>query len=125
VAVVRAIQYVYSVDNPSEVPDEARELIRELDRELRRIHRDRDIKLPEAEARVNAVIARFRTLPDLIKEDRDERATPGDEPEAAPAGATPAPPPSTPQDGQPAPTGTPMPTEIPVPSATPTGTPTP
>ena len=85
VAVARAIQYVYSVDDPSEVPDEARELITEMDRELRAIHADRTITLQEAQLRVNAVIARFRTLPQLLLDEQDEQETADDgEPAAAP-----------------------------------------
>ena len=85
VAVARAIQYVYSVDDPSEVPDEARELIKEMDRELRAIHADRTITLQEAQLRVNAVIARFRTLPQLLLDEQDEQETADDgEPAAAP-----------------------------------------
>ena len=85
-AVARAIQYIYSVDDPSEAPDEAKDLIKELDRELKDISNDKDIKIPEAETRINAVLGRFRTLPQIINDDRNE-----DAPDAAGPTATPAP----------------------------------
>ncbi len=135
-AVARAIQYVYSVDDSTEVPEDARALIWELDRELRRIHSDRDVKLPEAEARVNAVIARFRTVAQLILEYRDEKVTPeDDQPDVTPAGApslapaelqpASAPTAPAPAESEAAPAAAPMPTVTPLASPTPIATPGP
>ena len=89
-ATARSIQYAYSVDDSSDAPEEAKGLIKEVDRELKDIYKDEDIKIPEAETKFNAMIARFRTLPQIINEDRDEQAS-DDEPAAASPAPTPAP----------------------------------
>ena len=103
--VAHAIQYVYGVDDPAEVPGEAIDLIRELNRELREIHSNRHMTLAEAEARVNAVVARFRQFPLILNEARDEKETP---------------------DGAPAPLTEPAATAVPTatPNATPVASPT-
>ncbi len=70
--VARAYQYVYSVDDPKQVPDEVTQLIKELDQELNAIHQDKGISLADAEARINAVISRFASLAASLKETRAE-----------------------------------------------------
>jgi hypothetical protein len=108
VAVTHAIQYVYSVDDPTRVPDEATELIKEMDRELREIHQSEDIGLSQAEARIDAVIARFSQTPLILDRQRDEKSTPGD-PEVQVGD------PSAPPGGTLDPTAVPSPTGTPVP----------
>jgi hypothetical protein len=78
--VAHAIQYVITVDNPTAVPQDVRELIRDMDRELKALHSDGSVTLPEASARVDAVIARFKTLAtDLqqVREQTTDVTTPG------------------------------------------------
>ncbi len=70
--VARAYQYVYSVDDPMQVPEEVTELIKELNKELKSIHQDKNIALADAEARINSVISRFAALASSLKESRDE-----------------------------------------------------
>jgi hypothetical protein len=112
--VARAIQYVYSVDDPTtQIPDEASLLIHEMNRELRDIHSDRRITLAEAEARIDAVIAQFRQLPLILNLERADQLDPDDGDAAPAATATPTP----------VPTGTSAPSVVPEPTATPAGTP--
>jgi len=108
VAVTRAIQYVYSVDDPTQVPDEASGLIKAMDRELREIYQNQDIGLPEAEAGIDAVIARFSQFPQILDRQRDEKSTPGD-PEVQVGD------PSSPPSGTLEPTAAPTATGTPVP----------
>jgi hypothetical protein len=62
VTVARAVQYVRQVDDPRDTPHDVREIIRDLDKELRRIHQNqRRLTAAEANARINQVIARFKT----------------------------------------------------------------
>lgn len=70
--VAHAYQYVYSVDDPMQVPQEVNDLIKELDRELRAIHSDNSLTLADAEARIAAVIKRFTALASSLRETRDE-----------------------------------------------------
>jgi putative peptide zinc metalloprotease protein len=131
--VARAIQYALPVDDPMATPAEVAELIRQLDRELQEIHADKTISLAAAEARIDAVVARFVTLANGLDQKRMEATdstsvtpTPTDMPTPAAAGSpaaargTSASPAST---GQP--TGTPTSasastsTSVPAPSPTP------
>ena len=72
VTVARALQYVYSVDDPTQVPTEVQELLREMEQELRRIDNEPDITLEEAESRIDAIIGRFRELAQSLNDERDE-----------------------------------------------------
>jgi hypothetical protein len=73
-AVAHAIQFSFPVADPRETPEEVRTLTQELDRELRAIHAEQSaLTLVAAEARVSAVLDRFRSLPALINEARDAR----------------------------------------------------
>jgi hypothetical protein len=111
VTVARALQYVYSVDDPTKVPPEVSALIRKMERTLIEVHTDPRIRLPEAEERINAVIAEFSGLADSLDDRRDEKAdTGGAEP---PATVTPAP----------GTTATPTPTAVSSPDPGPTSTP--
>jgi len=80
--VARAIQYVYSVDDPTVVPQEVRELIRAMDQELHAIH-SQQVSLPEAEARIDGVINRFTTLASSLRQERTT-ATEDNTPNAPP-----------------------------------------
>jgi hypothetical protein len=71
-AIAYAVQFSLGVADPNEVPPEVQELGRELDSELRAIHAEASaLTVWDAQARVAAVIDRFRTLPALIKEAQD------------------------------------------------------
>lgn len=99
VTVARAVQYTISVDDPTQVPDDVRNLIKELDRQLNDIRKTDGITAAEADERVNAVIAQFRSLAEGLRDSRDAATEetspdatpePGDEPDATatPDGAT-------------------------------------
>ena len=68
-----AFQYVYAVEAPTDVPEEAQSLIREMDRELQIIHSDQRIGLQEAEARVVGVVNRFNEVAESIYVQRQEK----------------------------------------------------
>ena len=69
-ALAYAVQLVYPVDDPTQVPEPVRELIRELDRELQEIHvLQQELSLAQAHARVKAVVDRFKlTIPAQFQE---------------------------------------------------------
>lgn len=73
ITVARALQYVVQVDDPDEVPEDVQDLIKDMDRELRQIAKDRTQTIAEADARITAVIAQFRTLAQSLYEQRDEK----------------------------------------------------
>lgn len=99
--VARAIQYTYSVDDPTQVPPEVNEILKELDTELKAIRQATALSIDEIEQRIEAVIARFTDLAESLNDDRDETM------EATTPGATPI--------GD---DGTPAPEESPTPEAT-------
>ena len=70
--VARAIQYALPVDDPMATPVEVAELIRQLDRELQEMHADKTISLAAAEARIDAVVARFVTQANSLDQKRME-----------------------------------------------------
>jgi hypothetical protein len=75
-----ALQYVISVDDPTQVPPDVSELIKAMDRELNALHADNTVTLEQAMSRIEAIIAQFTTLADSLKEQRSERSdttTPG------------------------------------------------
>ena len=97
VTFARAIQYVYAVEDPDQVPDNVGRLVQEMERELRDVGRDRRITPAEADARVSAVIAQFQDLNTVIRDElvqtQDETtpgATPAPDPAAAPSAPAPA-----------------------------------
>jgi hypothetical protein len=59
VTVAKAVQVVYTVDDPTQIPTDISAAIRDFDAELRTIANDRTLTMTGAEARVDAVIARF------------------------------------------------------------------
>ena len=102
VTFARAIQYVYAVDDPDQVPDNVNRLVRGMEWELRDIQRDRHITPAQADTRVSAVIAQFQELNANIRDELVQTeevtspgATPAADSSAAPA-AAPAPSPSAP-----------------------------
>lgn len=101
VTFARALQYVYAVEDPDQVPDNVNRLIREMERELRDIRRDRGITPGQANARVSAVIAQFVELNTVLRDELAQTedvtspdATPAPDPAAAPAAPEPVPAPS-------------------------------
>ena len=96
VTVARAIQYVYTVEDPSLVPDNLRRLMHDMEKELKDIARDKSIGAAEANNRIKVVVDSFRELGDSLN-DRLDEATVTTSPGASPAGPTemaPAPAPS-------------------------------
>jgi hypothetical protein len=81
-----ALQYVLPVDDPDRVPENVDRLAKAMDRELRAIHADKNIGLPEAVARIDAVIADFRELAANLDDQRKQTAD-ADSPGAAPTGS--------------------------------------
>lgn len=131
--VARALQYVLSVDDPTQVPPEVNQLMAQMHHTLAQIQSDGSIA--DAEQQVNAVIAQYQSLTAYLH-DRRDATTAGTSPNATPlasptSGPSPTPTPSgtageTPTAG-PEQTGTPPPSasETPTPSATAGTTPTP
>jgi hypothetical protein len=69
----RALQYVISVDEPTEVPSRVRSLVQKMDRELHDVQNEPDITVEELEARINAVIDEFKDLAGGLSDLRDEK----------------------------------------------------
>lgn len=110
--VAKALQYVYTVDDPTQVPDEVFELVEEIDEELEDLieeSAEREITVAEAEARINAVVEWFYELAAHLNERReeDDRDAGGDDERRA----------------TPSPTAAPPATETPTPTASATATP--
>jgi hypothetical protein len=105
VTVARALQYVYTVDDPHDVPANVRRLLSEMEREIRDVGRDRDIGAGDANARINGVIAQFTDLATSLNDqaDQTEDVTSPDTP-SAPAAAPGGPADATPTPVMPAPT---------------------
>lgn len=69
--VAHAIQFAVPVDDPNNPPENVRRLMREMERELRDIS-TKDFSIPEADARINAVLGQFRELGTNLIRDRQE-----------------------------------------------------
>jgi putative peptide zinc metalloprotease protein len=90
--VARALQYVVTVDDPEQVPDNIQRLLGSMEREIEAVGRERNIDANTANARINAVIAQFQELGSGLTDQQDqtdEPDSPGTTPAAAPA-ASPA-----------------------------------
>lgn len=74
--VARAIQYVYQVDDPTQVPPEVAAILREMDRELVAVGADPRIGLIEAESRISAIIAQFQQVAGSLNDRRTEMTQP-------------------------------------------------
>jgi hypothetical protein len=66
----RAIQYVIQVDDPTEAPERATELVQTMNRELRSVQHRRHITVTEAQSRIDTVVAQFRDLAGNLREER-------------------------------------------------------
>jgi hypothetical protein len=72
--VAHAIQYVFQVDDPTYVPPDVAALARDLDQELTALQTTQGITVAEAEARIEAVVARFGELAWGLREARNVAA---------------------------------------------------
>lgn len=113
ITVARAIQYTISVDDPTQVPADAQQLVRDMDAELRAIANDRTISARDANARITALIGRFTTLAQDLRDAADEETaqdtpTPSPIPSAtAPATTSPSAAPSATSGPSASPSGAP------------------
>jgi len=114
ITVARAIQYTISVDDPTQVPADAQQLVRDMDAELRAIANDRTITVRDANARITALIGRFNTLAQDLRDAADEETaqdtptpSPIPSPTAAPATTSPSVAPSSTSGPSASPSGTP------------------
>lgn len=136
-----AFQYVLSVDDPTQVPAEAHQLVADMKNELATLNGQQGLTLAGAEQQVSAVIGQFQDLASSLDTKRDEatvptspNATPIDTPTPSPTVSstpaetiTPTESPTPSDTATPTDTGTPADTATPSaePSATSTPTPTP
>ena len=74
--VAHAIQYVFQVDDPTYVPPDVAALARELDLELTALQATQGITVAEAEARIEAVEARFGELAWGLRDARNAAVAP-------------------------------------------------
>jgi hypothetical protein len=70
--VALALQYMLTVDDPTQVPDEANRLMARMHQELAALQSDPNLTLGDAEARVLAVVAEFEDLRSNLTQRRDE-----------------------------------------------------
>jgi hypothetical protein len=70
--VALALQYMLTVDDPTQVPDEANRLMARMHQELAALQSDPNLTLGDAEARVLAVVAEFEDLRSNLTQQRDE-----------------------------------------------------
>lgn len=98
VTVAVALQYVYSVDDPNQVPDEVDRLIKDMNRELKAVAKDKHATLAAAANRIDAVIARFQELAKSLDDNR-AKTTADTSPNAAPDASPVASPEASPQTG--------------------------
>lgn len=85
ITVAIALQYVYTVDDPNQVPEDVDRLIKQMNRELKAVAKDKDATLQDVANRVDAVIAQFQELATSLNDERDEsteRTSPDATPEA-------------------------------------------
>jgi putative peptide zinc metalloprotease protein len=71
-----ALQCVLTVDDPTQVPDTANQLMAEMRQELNQMHGDQSLTLPDAEARVMDVVNQFQDLVVSLDQQRDESTEP-------------------------------------------------
>ncbi len=72
VTVADAYQYVQGEEDPREVSQDISDTVEQLADELAAIQNDPSVSLPDAEARINNVIARFQVLGGSLDQQRDE-----------------------------------------------------
>jgi hypothetical protein len=71
VTVAQALQYIYTVDDPNDVPRNVRDLLSDMEKEIRDVGRHRNIGAGEADIRINAVIDRFKELAVSLNDQAD------------------------------------------------------
>ncbi len=106
--VADAYQYVVPVDDPTQVPDNVRDLVNQMQQQLNASAHDKDETVADAEAKINAIIMQFMDLGQSLYQQHDQ-TTDNDTPGAA------VPPDAT--------VLTPTPTTAPQDTLTPTATP--
>jgi hypothetical protein len=77
--VAHAIQFVVQVEDPTEMPETVREAAKEMEKELREIGKSANhgqIDVATADARLNALLNRFRALGQSLYRQRDEATEP-------------------------------------------------
>jgi len=117
--VARALQYVVTVDDPEEVPNNIQRLLRDMEREIQAVGRERNIDANTANQRIQAVIDQFTELGSSLtdqEEETEDENSPGTTPAASP------PPSPSPNDETATPTVTPTETMPAGSDATPTPT---
>jgi putative peptide zinc metalloprotease protein len=78
--VAKAVQYVIQVDDPTQVPENVRDLVNQMQNQLKAAAQDKDATAAQTEARVDAVIAQFTQLAQSLSTQRDQKTednTPG------------------------------------------------
>jgi hypothetical protein len=88
VTVARAMQYVYGVEDPDQVPDNVRRLLQAMETELRAIGQDPSVTATQANARIDAVFGQFTELNSALQDhlaEAHEETSPGAGPDAVPA----------------------------------------
>jgi hypothetical protein len=78
--VADAYQYVVPVDDPTQVPDNVRDLINQMQQQLNASAHDKDETAADAEAKINAIIAQFNDLGQSLYQQHDQTTdndTPG------------------------------------------------
>jgi putative peptide zinc metalloprotease protein len=77
VTVARAVQYVVQVDDPTQVPDDVRNLVKQMQDQLQALSQDRSVtQSNQAEAVINGVIAQFSELSQSLYDQRQEETQP-------------------------------------------------
>ena len=78
--VADAYQYVVPVDDPTQTPDNVKDLINQMQQQLNASAHDKDETTADAEAKINAIIAQFMDLGQSLYQQRDQTTdndTPG------------------------------------------------
>jgi putative peptide zinc metalloprotease protein len=89
--VALAFQFVLTVDDPTQVPDRANELMAQMRQELHGMQGDPTLTLSDAEARVAGVVVQFQDLLASLNQQQDETTdptSPGATPPTSPATPT-------------------------------------
>jgi len=71
--VATALQYVIPVDDPTEVPDDVKDLIKTMDREMKSIEHAQNATPATAGARIDGVVNQFSELAGSLYQQRDEK----------------------------------------------------
>jgi len=79
--VADAYQYVVPVDDPTQTPDNVRDLINQMQQQLNASAHDKDETTADAEAKINAIITQFMDLGQSLYQQRDQ-TTDNDTPDA-------------------------------------------